>query len=113
MNQQLTEMSSQIQALKNVNLQQDQAIQDSQSSLYVRWGRSSCPASSQLVYSGVIGGSNYGDSGGATDYLCLSMSPVGGHIQRQSYHASLYGAELETYDNNANRDPAPTGTEDT
>ena len=42
---------------------------------YIRWGSSTCPSTSNQVYTGVIGGANYAHSGGATNSLCLPMNP--------------------------------------
>eukprot|EP01050_Picozoa_sp_SAG11_P008209 SAG11_NODE_712_length_7637_cov_13.877554_2_plen_842_part_01 len=39
--------------------------------LYVRWGRSSCPASADLMYSGLVAGSDYRHNGGGYNYLCM------------------------------------------
>ena len=114
--QQVTELSADIQAyksqtsadiqtLKNSNSQQDHDIQDAQSSTFVHWGSSQCGGSSDLVYSGVVGGSHYTHSGAATNYLCLTMSPVFSNQQLPSYMAYLYGGEYETYDSHMNKDP--------
>ncbi|KAK7468154.1 hypothetical protein BaRGS_00036618 [Batillaria attramentaria] len=51
---QLTEMTAEIQALKNTNSQQDIAIaahETAKGSTYVRWGHTACPNSSETVYS--------------------------------------------------------------
>ena len=103
--QQMTEMSADIQTLKNSNSQQNHDIQDAQSSTFVHWGSSQCCGSSHLVYSGVVGGSWYDHSGAATNYLCLTMSPVFSNQQPPSYMAYVYGAEYETYDSYMNKDP--------
>ena len=114
--QQVTEMSADIQAfksqtsadiqtLKNSNSQQDHDIQDAQSSTFVHWGSSQCGGSSHLVYSGVVGGSYYTHSGAATNYLCLTLSPVFSNQQHPSYKAYLYGGEYQTYDSYMNKDP--------
>ncbi|PIK47933.1 hypothetical protein BSL78_15203 [Apostichopus japonicus] len=44
--------------------------------VYVRWGHHSCPSSSELVYTGSVAGTHYGDSGGGVNQLCLSQNPV-------------------------------------
>ena len=103
--QQVTELNADIQTLKNSNSQQDHDIQDAQSSTFVHWGSSQCGGSSHLVYSGVVGGSHYTHSGAATNYLCLTMSPVFSNQQLPSYMAYLYGGEYETYDSHMDKDP--------
>ena len=52
--------------------------------VYTRWGRTTCPTDqgTTLLYSGRAGGSNYQDSGGAANYLCLPNDPD--HLQYQS-----------------------------
>nr|KAG5693634.1 hypothetical protein BaRGS_014654 [Batillaria attramentaria] len=93
----MTEVSADVQALKN-------SVQEAGSSVYVRWGRSVCPSFSQLVYSGVVGGSHFEELN--ANYLCLSMSPVLSNHSFPAYVARLYGAEYETYDGvTQNKDP--------
>ena len=103
--QQVTEMSADIQVLKSSNSQQDRDIQDAQSSTFVHWGSSQCSSSSQLVYSGVMGGSWFQHSGAATNYLCLTLSPVFSNQQPPSVRAYLYGGEYETFDSHMDKDP--------
>ena len=44
---------------------------------YTRWGASTCPstAGTELVYTGVTGGSWYSDPGGAANYICMPLDP--------------------------------------
>jgi hypothetical protein len=94
------------QQLQAVNHQQDANIVDARTSTYTRWGSSHCPADAQLVYSGVVGGTNYAEQGGGTNYLCLTMSPVFiNHVATNNY-ALLYGAEYATQ-NDAHHDKDP------
>ena len=58
MKQQLTQVIAEVQMLKYDIEQQDNDIQESRGSTFVRWGSSTCPPSSQVVYSGVLGGSD-------------------------------------------------------
>ena len=65
--------------------------------VYVRWGHSSCPSGSHLVYSGQTAGANSRDSGGGTNTQCLPPSPeylttINGTQRRRS---SIAGAEYE------------------
>ncbi|KAK7492810.1 hypothetical protein BaRGS_00015948 [Batillaria attramentaria] len=105
LSQHVTEMDAEIRALKNVNTQQNQAIQESGTSVYVRWGRSGCPSSASLVYSGIVGGSYYEHAGAASNTLCLSMSPVVDGHPVPSYRAYLYGGEYQTEDSHQQDDP--------
>nr|KAG5690628.1 hypothetical protein BaRGS_018098 [Batillaria attramentaria] len=105
MSQRLTEVSAEVQALKNTNTHQDAAIQEAGSSVYVRWGRSVCPNSTHLVYSGVIGGSYFNHDGAASNVLCLTMSPVFSNHAIPGEHSMLYGGEYETWDSHYQKDP--------
>ena len=58
MTQQLTHVTADVQTLKNDNVRQDHDIQESRGSTFVRWGSSTCPPSTQLIYSGILGGSD-------------------------------------------------------
>ena len=64
--------------------------------VYTRWGKSSCPRiqGTELVYSGLAGGSHHDHSGGAANYLCLPNNPqygsYGSGAQSGSY---VYAAE--------------------
>ena len=66
-------------------------------SVYTRWGNSDCPATAELVYSGIAAGHWYRYSGGGANYLCLPEEPqyydeVRAGVQAYS---RLYGAEYE------------------
>ena len=77
--------------------------------LYTRWGRTTCPGTpgTQLLYSGLAGGSSYTQSGGGANYLCLPETPeylVSG-LPSYIYYSYLYGAEYQyprftTHDHN-------------
>ena len=69
--QQVTELSVDIQTLKNSNSQQDHDIQDAQSSTFVHWSSSQCGGSSHLVYSGVVGGSHSHQLSVSHDVSCV------------------------------------------
>ena len=105
MTQQLTQVTADVQTLRNVNTQQDQAIQEARGSSYIRWGHSTCPVSTELVYSGVMGGSLHTLSGAGANALCLSLSPVLLNPRPDQPHTLLYGGEYETYDSHMNKDP--------
>ncbi|XP_078001194.1 uncharacterized protein LOC144453724 [Glandiceps talaboti] len=70
---------------------------NSSGTIYVRWGRKSCPESAELVYEGIIGGSWYEHVGSGSNPQCLPLdpiydNPVGG-AQSQGL---IYGSEYET-----------------
>ncbi|XP_076470598.1 uncharacterized protein LOC143300654 [Babylonia areolata] len=62
-------------------------------SSFVRWGNSACPDNTSLVYSGVAGGTRTGHSGGASNYLCLGMTPQFDNTSAPSRYNNLRGAE--------------------
>jgi hypothetical protein len=67
---------------------------------YVRWGRSTCPAASTLVYAGHAagGGSGTGNKGSGYNYMCLHGVPVYGEFTTAANNPSgrLYRVEYET-----------------
>ena len=50
-------------------------MKDPGGSTYVRWGRTTCPETSGIVYDGYAGGGNAAESGAGTNYLCLPKDP--------------------------------------
>ncbi|XP_078697937.1 uncharacterized protein LOC144925718 [Branchiostoma floridae x Branchiostoma belcheri] len=68
-------------------------------SVYVRWGRKTCPTNhgTELIYSGVAGGSAHDQPGGGTNYQCLPTDPQWGRYQDgvQRGKAYMYGAEYQ------------------
>nr|KAG5693601.1 hypothetical protein BaRGS_014621 [Batillaria attramentaria] len=101
MGQKLNEVDAEVQALKNSFT----TVQEAGTSVYVRWGSSRCPNSTQLVYSGVVGGSYFNHAGAATNYLCLTLSPNLSDHPVPGVYATLYGGEYETYDSKMEKDP--------
>ena len=45
--------------------------------VYTRWGRTTCPSvqGTELLYSGLTGGSYYSHKGGGSNYLCMPKNP--------------------------------------
>ena len=45
--------------------------------IYTRWGKSSCPQveGTQIVYSGITGGTAWNQPGGGANYLCMPKVP--------------------------------------
>ena len=87
--------------------------------IYTRWGKSSCPQveGTELVYSGITGGTPYNHNGGGSNYLCLPEHPrysptltYRGQTDASDRYASrytskVYGSEYEfplqgTHDHN-------------
>ncbi|XP_025108156.1 uncharacterized protein LOC112572613 isoform X1 [Pomacea canaliculata] len=65
--------------------------------VYERWGNSGCPNGTELVYSGVIGGSENTHTGAAANALCLPLNPVLENVPGASFVAYIYGAELQIH----------------
>ncbi|PVD25171.1 hypothetical protein C0Q70_15669 [Pomacea canaliculata] len=77
---------------RSQNVSQSSALTGS---VYTRWGNGHCPSGSQLVYSGVTGGSHYTFEGAASNALCLPLSPVFEDYVLPASVAYVYGAEYE------------------
>ncbi|PVD29538.1 hypothetical protein C0Q70_08789 [Pomacea canaliculata] len=80
-------------------------LSEASTSVFVHWGSSTCPGSSALVYTGVVGGSHYDSPGAAVDFLCLPIADVVLVDSSTTYSAHLFGGEYETYDTHMNTDP--------
>ncbi len=65
--------------------------------VYTRWGRTTCPGGTELVYTGRAGGTFYNQIGGGANYLCMPMTPdyVLPYKKGIRSHAFVYGAEYE------------------
>ena len=64
--------------------------------VYTRWGKSTCPDSATLLYSGKVGGSLAG-RGGAANFLCMPSNPVYALKSRggEQGHNYVYGTEYQ------------------
>ena len=70
--------------------------------IYTRWGKSSCPQiqGTELLYSGITGGTWYDHTGGGANYLCMPQDPE--YSTTLTYrdgsqgHAYVYGTEYES-----------------
>ncbi|XP_041480236.1 short-chain collagen C4-like [Lytechinus variegatus] len=62
--------------------------------VYIRWGHDECPEGAELIYSGSMGGSNYGHTGSGANHLCMPDEPVyDEHVGSNSDRALLYSTE--------------------
>ncbi|XP_072048323.1 uncharacterized protein [Amphiura filiformis] len=77
--------------------QTQQSHGSSGGAVYVRWGKTVCPANATLVYKGLAGGSWYEESGGGSNYLCLTLTPEYADYDADvnSYRAYVYSAEYK------------------
>ena len=68
-------------------------------SIYTRWGKSSCPEveGTELVYSGITGGTFYNEEGGGANYLCMPKDPEYTLRYRGGVtgHAHVHGSEYD------------------
>ena len=66
--------------------------------MYTRWGRTSCPSGREMVYTGIAGGSDYSQSGGGANYLCLPNNPQYSKdgVPSGSTFSYLYGSEYQS-----------------
>ncbi|XP_072024157.1 uncharacterized protein [Amphiura filiformis] len=69
-------------------------------SVYIRWGRTTCPSTSELGYAGIAGGKHYRQSGSGSNYLCLPDTPEYDHYQAGAHtnRGSVYSAEYQIFD---------------
>lgn len=98
----VNEISSSLQAMKN---QMNFGFSVVSTSVYVRWGSSTCPTSAALIYSGSVGGSYFDYPGAAANLLCLPLSGISLLDSRGVSYATLYGAEYRTGDLHDQKDP--------
>ncbi len=69
--------------------------------IYTRWGKSTCPQveDTEMLYSGITGGTYYNQEGGGANYLCMPKDPE--YSTTLTYqggvrgHAFIHGAEYE------------------
>ena len=66
---------------------------------YTRWGRTICPTTqgTQLLYAGRAGGTHWGHSGGAANYLCVPDDPDHPIQYRSGVQGLSYVAPVEYY----------------
>ncbi|XP_072024159.1 uncharacterized protein [Amphiura filiformis] len=66
-------------------------------SVYIRWGRTTCPLTSELGYVGIAGGKWYDHTGGGYNYLCLPSTPEYDNYQAGVHNARgyVYSAEYQ------------------
>ncbi|XP_076454672.1 uncharacterized protein LOC143289550 [Babylonia areolata] len=97
----LSDLQSLQEKVESIGEQELQLAQEIRSlnvndgSTFIRWGRTTCPDNTSLVYSGIAGGSWYGSKGGSSDYLCLVMDPRLDNTTQPSRYSQLCGAEYE------------------
>ena len=103
----VSQTGAELQALKNADVQHEQAIVQAASTTFVRWGRSVCPNSTQLVYTGVVGGGEWSTPGSSGTVLCLPLNPVAGNLAiGPALKSELLGAEFHTDpDSHHDKDP--------
>ncbi|XP_072019275.1 uncharacterized protein [Amphiura filiformis] len=76
---------------------------------YVRWGRTECPNTAHLVYSGIAGGSYFEDTGSGANLLCLPNDPEYVIVQEgeQAERARIYSTEYELSDTDLHNHEVP------
>ncbi|XP_031567219.1 short-chain collagen C4-like isoform X1 [Actinia tenebrosa] len=64
--------------------------------VYIRWGRTTCPSDTTVVYQGRTGGQYYTSTGGGSNYVCLTLSPkFGKYKDGLNNNGYIYGSEYE------------------
>ncbi|XP_052761915.1 short-chain collagen C4-like [Mya arenaria] len=85
----LQELQSKIESLKSVEVVS--------SGIYTRWGRRSCPGSTEMVYEGFAAGGLHSHKGASSNYICLPQDPIfDGDGRKAVNNNKVYGAEYET-----------------
>ncbi|XP_072019051.1 uncharacterized protein [Amphiura filiformis] len=79
---------------------------------YIRWGRTGCPNTADLVYSGVTGASNFDrtvETGSGANLLCLPNNPEYGRVEKgeQIERARIYSTEYELFGTNLHNHEVP------
>jgi len=72
--------------------------QASTGEIYTRWGRTVCPHSSIVLYTGYVGKSHTTEAGSGANYICIHSRPQWGSGNvpgLQVYGAYIYGVEYE------------------
>ncbi|XP_060555942.1 short-chain collagen C4-like isoform X2 [Ruditapes philippinarum] len=89
-------------------------LTDGIGSTYVRWGRTTCPGNTTVIYKGFMGGNVYTDNGGPANYLCLPDDPTWAKYQDgiQNEGNKIYGSEYEHHGTNINPFPQNMMDED-
>ena len=72
---------------------------------YTRWGRSSCPSSSSLIYKGQMTGKTQYSAGGGSGYQCLPDDPEYNASAPTAYYSSLRGTAYRWLFKNDHRVP--------
>ena len=65
---------------------------------YTRWGKSSCPSGTSLVYAGRTAGTHHTETGGGANLVCLSNTPqfLSYTPGTQNGRGYLYGTQYQT-----------------
>ena len=82
----------------------------SSGAIYTRWGKSSCPQGTELVYSGITGGTWYGQEGGGANYLCMPKDPEYSLRYRSGedvWVSKVWGSEYEAPIQESNQHDVP------
>ena len=66
-------------------------LRSSGGAIYTRWGKSSCPEveGTELVYSGITGGSYFTEPGGGANHLCMPKHPK--YSKALTYRGIVFG----------------------
>ncbi|XP_060554778.1 uncharacterized protein LOC132715731, partial [Ruditapes philippinarum] len=90
-------LEAELKALKATVANLQSASGNSAGSIYVRWGKSSCPGNGTTsVYTGYSAGSSHDASGGASNYICLPPDPQWAHYEDgTSSGGKVYGVEYQ------------------
>ncbi|XP_052761894.1 short-chain collagen C4-like [Mya arenaria] len=94
--QSISEVTNTVEKLQK-EIRSFKSVDVKSSGLYTRWGRRSCPGTTEMVYEGFAGGGDHSHQGASSNYICLPLDPIFDDRGRKARSVSkVYGAEYET-----------------
>ncbi|KAJ8311703.1 hypothetical protein KUTeg_011058 [Tegillarca granosa] len=66
--------------------------------VYIRWGKLTCPNNTDLIYKGRLGGTQYQQKAGPSNFQCLPDDPDYKEHQSGDQGTFIYGGEYELHD---------------
>ncbi|KAJ8028413.1 Short-chain collagen C4 [Holothuria leucospilota] len=83
---------------EDVTPQTPRQASNNSGAIYTRWGHNTCPSTSELVYTGIAGGSFYTHKGSGSNYLCLPEEPIYDETESSAHgeRGRIYGGEYQT-----------------
>jgi hypothetical protein len=77
-------------------------------SSFIRWGRTTCPTGTKVLYKGQIAGGHFYSTGSGANYVCLNEKPTWSPKNNpggQDHASEIYAAEYQVYVDYAANNP--------